>query len=109
ATNDLSRTMLLDSAFIQEKDADFFNRKIRKSGEEKITPLYTVEDVDSVLPQFVGVGYYRPFEFCEMFQGTFIEAGHILGSAQVQVDVDMGTEKKHRVVFSGDIGRNEQV
>ncbi len=107
ATQDLAGVLLLDSAYIQEKDARFLNKR-RRGKDEKVEPLYTISDAEECLGQFVGVGYYRFFEYVAGFRGKFLEAGHILGSAQVEVDVDLGNDRVHRVVFSGDIGRGKR-
>ncbi len=105
ATMDLARTLLLDSAFIQEKDVEFVNKIRAKKDEPPVEPLYTTSDVDPCLDLFVEIGYFRTFCFAEGFCGKFIEAGHILGSAQVQLDVDRSNGTTHRLAFSGDIGR----
>lgn len=105
ATQDLARTLMLDSAYIQEKDAAFVNKKRGKRHEPPVEPLYTIEQTEACLDQFVGIGYYKWFCFHKAFCGKLIEAGHILGSAQVELDIDLGGERKHRLVFTGDIGR----
>ncbi|MBE7557886.1 MBL fold metallo-hydrolase [bacterium] len=104
ATRDLCSLMLMDSAHIQEKDADWVNRHEELEGEERIEPLYTPEDVQKALSQFVSIAYHRPLPIADGVTLTFIDAGHVLGSAQVVLDVrENGVER--RVVFSGDIGR----
>jgi metallo-beta-lactamase family protein len=105
-TEDLCRVMLLDSAYIQEKDAQFASKLRRKKGEGPVTPLYTVEDAEATLPLFQSVGYYREVCFAKGVCGKFLEAGHILGSAIVELDVQAGARTR-RVVFSGDIGRED--
>jgi metallo-beta-lactamase family protein len=105
ATADLARHLILDSAFIQMKDTEFVNKKRRKRGEDEVEPLYTVEDAERALHQFVGIGYYRWFCFADGFCGKFLDAGHILGSAQVELDLTGDGGKQHRLVFTGDIGR----
>lgn len=108
ATQDLCRPMLLDSAYIQEKEADFVSRRHKKRGEPPVEPLYTIADAENALPQFVGVGYYRWINVAPGIGGKFLEAGHILGSAQVELDIEVGFQRYHRVVFSGDIGRGRR-
>ncbi len=104
ATADLTRVLLRDSAYIQEKDATFMNKIHKRKGEQPITPLYTIEDAEAVFPQLVAMGYYRELTLSRNIDFKFLEAGHILGSAITQLDIRMnGTEK--RLVFSGDIGR----
>lgn len=105
ASMDLARTLLLDSAYIQEKDVHFVNKIRARKGEEPVEPLYTMQSVDPCLDLFVEIGYYRTFCFADGFCGRFIEAGHILGSAQVQLDIEREHGNTHRLVFSGDIGR----
>lgn len=103
ATRDLCDLMLRDSAFIQESDADFFNRKLRRRGEARVEPLYTADDAEGVLGQFRTVGYGTPFEPAEGVEVVYREAGHILGSATMTLDIETehGTR---RLGFSGDVG-----
>lgn len=104
ATHDLARIMLRDAAHIQERDAEFLNKKAIKQGKPLVTPLYTLNDVELALNHLVGMGYHRPFPVVEGITGTFWDAGHILGSAIVQLDIE---ENGHstRIVFTGDLGR----
>ena len=99
ATRDLSAVMLPDSGHIQESDAQF----LKKRGQE-IEPLYTLADAQAVADQMFSVPYERPLEILPGVRLTFYDAGHILGSASVVLDLD-GTGQQRRVVFSGDIGR----
>jgi metallo-beta-lactamase family protein len=99
ATRDLCAYMLMDSAHIQEKDADFLNRH-RKAHAE---PLYDSRDVARTMEQMVGVPYHRTFDVVPGVRASFVDAGHILGSASVQLDcTERGSAR--RLVFSGDIG-----
>ncbi|KPL79390.1 metallo-beta-lactamase [Ornatilinea apprima] len=100
----LSEIMLRDAGHIQEQDAVYVNKKRRRKGQPPVEPLYTVEDVERVLPLFETVDYDRPFEPFEGVTARFVEAGHILGSAAVVLDVRENGKQK-RVWFSGDIGR----
>jgi metallo-beta-lactamase family protein len=100
ATVDLCNIMLRDSAHIQEKDAEWLNKK----RGEKIEPLYTLEDVEKAMRQFVGLQYLRPFTVMPGVQVTFQDAGHILGSAGVLMEIEE-RGRKLRFGFSGDIGR----
>jgi metallo-beta-lactamase family protein len=104
ATHDLCSIMLRDSAHIQEKDAEFWNKQARRKGRLPISPLYGMADAEKALRQFVGVGYQRPFAVTPDVQVTFFEAGHILGSALVQVDV-RENGRSGRILFTGDLGR----
>src|SRR5262249_41173493 len=101
ATRDLCAYMLRDSARIQQGDADYLNRKNAHDPEWKpIEPLYTEDDAIEALTHFVAVPYGRPFAPLEGVSARLIDAGHILGSAEVVVEAD-----GKRVVFSGDLGR----
>ena len=106
ATADLANHMLRDSGFIQEKDVEFVNKRNRKRNHkaEPIEPLYTVEDAEEALQHFSGMRYNVPFHVLPGIECTFVDAGHILGSAIVSLRIDdHGAERS--VVFSGDIGR----
>lgn len=100
ATVDLCNIMLRDSAHIQEKDAEWLNKK----RGEKIEPLYTLADVEKAMRHFVGLQYQRPFSVLPDVQVTFHDAGHILGSAGVLLEIEE-RGRKLRLGFSGDIGR----
>lgn len=106
-TVDLARTMLLDSAYIQQKETEFVNKRHARRGDMPVHPLYTVEQAEACLPQLVGVGYYRFFTAAEGMRCKYLEAGHILGSAQVEMDIERKNGGTTRLVFSGDIGRGE--
>jgi metallo-beta-lactamase family protein len=103
ATRDLCEIMLADSAFIQESDASFFNRKIRKPGEPAVEPLYTAHDAEGVLKHFESVEYSAPFRPFDGVQVELRDAGHILGSATVTLTVASGG-KTRRLGFTGDVG-----
>lgn len=106
ATRDLSAVMLLDSAFIQEKDVEFVNRRRKKQGQNLFEPLYTKADVAKAMDQFVGLSYNRPRQLFPGISLTLVDAGHMLGSAHVILDIDeQDSGQKRRLVFSGDIGR----
>ena len=100
ATRDLSAHMLLDSAFIQEKDVEHLTRR----GKGFIEPLYDSRDVARTMERMVSVPYGREFEVTPGMSATFVDAGHILGSASVVLDCREDGVKR-RLVFSGDIGR----
>lgn len=104
ATRDLCAAMLRDSAHIQEEDARYVNKKQARKGEPLVEPLYTVADATESLKNFISVGYNRPLPIAPGVTLTFYDAGHILGSALVVLDIEEGGEKK-RLVFSGDLGR----
>jgi len=106
ATRDLSAVMLMDSAFIQEKDVEYVNRRRKKQGKNLFEPLYTRADVAKAMDQFVGLSYNRPHQLFPGISLTLVDAGHMLGSAHVILDIDeQSSGQKRRLVFSGDIGR----
>jgi metallo-beta-lactamase family protein len=100
ATRDLCAIMLADSAHIQQKDAEHLQRHGRAHEE----PLYAMRDVAQTMDAMVAVPYHHPFDVVPGVRATFVDAGHILGSASVVVDCTEGGVTK-RLVFSGDIGR----
>jgi metallo-beta-lactamase family protein len=102
ATRDLCAVMLADAAHIQEKDHEFLSRH-GKAGIES-EPLYSLRDAIAVQDLMVGIPYRRVFYLRKHLALDFLEAGHILGSAAVDLRVSEGGN--HRLVFSGDIGRN---
>lgn len=104
ATADLASIMIADSGHIQEADAEFVNKKRAQRGEEPIEPLYTKEDAEAVAGMFVGRDYEEAFEPIPGVIARFHEAGHILGSASVSLDIEE-KGRKIRFWFSGDIGR----
>lgn len=102
ATRDLCNYMLQDSAYIQEREAEYLSKKHKTA----IPPLYDEEDVKKTLDQFCTIGYNRRHELTEGVSITFLEAGHILGSAQVFIEIDDKEDGKHKtLLFTGDLGR----
>ena len=104
ATRSLCAIMLLDSAFIQEKDAEYYNKKHGKYGKSK-KPLYTRKDVKPTMERFVGLPYDRWQNIREDVQIQFRDSGHILGSASVTLRVKRQDGTTTTVGFTGDIGR----
>ena len=104
ATRDLCEVMLMDSAYIQERDAEFVNKKHKKTGEPSVEPLYSVDDVTRTMSQFVGVDYHRSFHVADGIECTFADAGHILGSAVSRLTFEE-QGKKSTLGFTGDLGR----
>ena len=100
ATRDLCAVMLLDSAHIQEKDAEFLHRH----GRDAVEPLYRMDDIPPMMNQMIGVPYDKTFDVVPGVRATYVDAGHILGSASVILDCTEGGVTR-RLVFSGDIGR----
>lgn len=106
ATRDLCQVMLADSAKIQQGDIEWLNKHRLREGKEEVPPLYSMQDAEKCLRQFVTVGYDRPMLIADGVAMTFIDAGHILGSAQVLLEItDQADGKKKRFLFSGDVGR----
>jgi len=103
-TRDLASIMLRDSAYIQEADAQYLNKKRRKKGLPPIEPLYTGEDAARSLEHFVSINYGRAFFLAPGVTLTFYDAGHILGSAMVALDVEEDGQRR-RLLFTGDLGR----
>ena len=104
ATVDLATLMLADSGRIQESDAEFVNRKRLERGEPLIEPLYTEADAQRAAELLHPIDYGQPFAPVPGVVARFIEAGHILGSAAVSLEIEEGGRKTH-FWFSGDIGR----
>ena len=109
ATRDLCAIMLLDSAHIQEKDIEYVNKKRAKNNLHPFKPLYKVEHAKQVIENFKSVDYRRKFfidGLGDSVEVEFYDAGHILGSAMIALQVNE-RGKKYRFVFTGDIGRND--
>ena len=104
ATAHLAGVMLRDSGHIQESDVKFVNKRRAKRGEAPIEPLYTIADAATAAEQFVQRDYDAQFEAFPGAIATLVEAGHILGSAGVILDLEENG-RKVRLMFSGDIGR----
>ncbi|MEI2611463.1 MAG: MBL fold metallo-hydrolase [Candidatus Promineifilaceae bacterium] len=106
ATHDLCAIMLRDSAKIQEADMAYLNKKRERQLLPPLEPLYTLEDVVECLKCYVAFGYERPRQIMPGVTVTFYDAGHILGSAIVALDIEDHESKQDiRLVFSGDLGR----
>jgi metallo-beta-lactamase family protein len=106
ATAHLSNIMLLDSGHIHESDAQYLNKKRRKKGKPPVEPLYTQEDAAAVAQCFRAYNYQTPFEPVPGVTAHFVDAGHILGSAAVVLDIEQAG-RTFRLWFSGDIGRRD--
>lgn len=107
ATCHLCDIMLRDSAHIQMFEAEWRNRKGRRQGKPEFVPAYTMEDAMGVLKNFVPCPYEKTVTPAEGIRVRFVDAGHLLGSASIEVIINEdGKEKK--IVFSGDIGNLNQ-
>ncbi len=104
ATRDLCGIMLMDSAHIQEQDAFFVSKWRAKKHQPPVEPLYRLPDAEKAVKQLVGHPYDNSFSPVNGVTVTFRDAGHILGSAQVVLDVQE-QDRRFRWLFSGDVGR----
>ena len=106
ATRDLAAIMLRDSAYIQQMDVKYINKKRKRRGEEPVPPLYATDDAIKVLRHFVSVGYHRRFSPLPDVNATFHDAGHILGSGVTRLEInhDGGVT---RLGYACDLGRAE--
>jgi len=110
ATADIAQIILLDAAKLQEEDAAFKAKRHRREGRRgpyPEIPLYTVEDAEAVEPHFSAVEYLRCVGLNSNLEGCYYEAGHVLGSAVININIQQDG-KNHRVIFSGDIGEPER-
>ena len=103
ATRALCAIMLPDSGYLNEKDAEWENKRRRQNGKPLIEPLYTRQDAEACLSLFEGKRYDEPFEVVPGIKARFYDAGHILGSAIVELTIGVGHASK-TLVFSGDLG-----
>ncbi|NLO83837.1 MAG: MBL fold metallo-hydrolase [Clostridiales bacterium] len=106
-TTDLCRIMLLDSAHIQESDAEWKNRKNQRAGRPLVEPLYTQEHAIKTHELFVPCRYQEQVEVCEGISIRLVDVGHLFGSSSVEVNITEGDVRK-TIVFSGDIGNLHQ-
>lgn len=100
ATIDLARIMLLDSAEIQVRDAEYVNKKNAKKCEPLIEPLYSIEEAEASIKNLKPLEYHSTREVAAGIKATFYDAGHILGSAQILYEID-----GLRILFTGDLGQ----
>lgn len=106
ATRDLCSAMLRDSGHIQERDVEYVNKKRKRRGESPLDPIYTEDDAIESLKYFMAVSYERSRQIAPGITLTFYDAGHMLGSAIVALDIeDHEARQDIRLVFSGDLGR----
>lgn len=107
ATRDLCALMLADSAHIQEEDAYYLNKKLIRRGQPTIKPLYQNQDALGAVKLMRTVSYNRPFAVAKGVTGRFFDAGHILGSAGVELEICPDGAAPLKLVFTGDVGRPE--
>lgn len=108
ATKEVAIVLLEDSARIQESDIKYTNRKRKTEGRPLLEPLYTVDDAKAAIQLFQPVDYDQWFEIMDGVALQFTDAGHIIGSAAVHLQIAEGGEKR-QVTFSGDLGRYRDV
>lgn len=107
ATGRLCNIMLRDSAHIQEFEAEWRNRKAKRAGLPPYEPVYTMQDVEGVLQQFVPCDYETDVPIVDGVTARFTDAGHLLGSSSITVTLTEG-DAERRIVFSGDIGNTNK-
>ncbi len=105
-TCDLIEVLLKDAASLQLRDVEWENKRRRRAGKKKLEPLYTLEDVDNALNLCQPVDYHQRINVADGIDVRFMDAGHILGSAIVELTIhEQGATKK--LVFSGDLGNSQ--
>ncbi|BBD07841.1 MBL fold metallo-hydrolase RNA specificity domain-containing protein [Desulfovibrio ferrophilus] len=107
-TKDLLEIMLRDSAHIQEMEAEWRNKKRQRFGKEMTQPLYTMADAEKTLSLLEAVEYNKPFKPFPELEVNYMDAGHILGSAFIELCVQEA-DGEFKAVFSGDLGRPDQL
>ena len=107
ATEDLCGIMLRDSAHIQMFEAEWRNRKAKRSGHPEYVPLYDMNDAEGVLKRFRSCQYGEIIRLSASVEIRYVDVGHLLGSASIEVWVEENSEKR-KIVFSGDIGNINQ-
>lgn len=107
ATRDLAKLVMMDSARIQKHDYDFMIKRNKKKGLsfEPKEPLYTEDEVRNCMSHFSTVAYHKKFAPVQNVNATLYDAGHILGSSMVHLEVKNGSDTM-KIAFSGDLGRN---
>lgn len=108
ATADLCSVMLPDSGHIQEMEVERLNRKNRRAGRPEVEPIYTAEDARECLGLFQTVEYGESVQVTPRIRARFHDAGHILGSAFIELSVKEEGEEETVIVFSGDLGRENK-
>ena len=109
ATRDLANLVMMDSAHIQARDADYLSRQAEKKGERfDWKPLYDDLDVVKTMEQFVTINYHRPIAVADGASVEFFDAGHILGSALVRMTLRSSEGAETVIGFSGDLGRKNK-
>lgn len=107
ATRDLCAIMLADAGRIQESDVHTFNKKRKANGEEPVEPIYTLDDAQACMSCFISVPYHKKFNIEGELTVEFFDAGHILGSSCVRLEIKEG-RRTIKLGFTGDIGRYDK-
>jgi len=109
-TTDLASIMLPDSGYIQEMEVEQLNRRNSRRGRETVSPIYTQEDAVACLRQFRPVAYGQWQDVAPGFRARYWNAGHLLGSASIEMEVTSGGDGKPlRLLFSGDVGPDHKL
>ena len=103
ASKALCEIMLPDSGYLNEREAEWENKKRRRSGRSHVLPLYTREDAEACIEQFQGLEYQAPTEIAPGLTLTLFDAGHILGASIVRLEYKENGQTR-TLVFSGDLG-----
>ncbi len=104
ATADLADLMLRDAGHVQEENIESVNHRRARRGEPPLEPLYTAAEATQVQPLLRPIPYNQPFEVAEGITARFVDAGHILGSAAIRLEIRNGN-RRFNLWFSGDVGR----
>lgn len=105
-SSDLIDILLKDAASLQERDAQWENKRRKRSGKKEVEALYTLDDVEETLTYCQGVEYYQTLAITDDIKVRFLDAGHILGSAIVEIYITENQEEK-KLVFTGDLGNSQ--
>jgi len=110
ATSEIAQIILLDSAKIQQEDAEYKRKRHKREGRKSPypeVPLYTTEDAEACFPLFSQVEYRKSIDIGDGVEATFYDAGHVLGSSIIRVKVRQDVQERI-ILFSGDIGRPDR-
>ena len=108
STTDLCDVMLRDSCFLQKRDLEYVNKKRKRDGKRLFETLYEESDVNALMQLFTPVHLHESREIAPGVTLTFFNAGHILGSALVQLDIRSNSGRNHKLIFTGDLGQPNQ-
>jgi metallo-beta-lactamase family protein len=110
ATSEIAQIILLDSAKLQEEDAEFKRKRHEREGRKgpfPEVPLYTISDAETSFPHFSPIDYEQTIKLGEGIEATFYDAGHVLGSSIIKVNINQNGEQRS-ILFSGDMGRPDR-